>query len=72
MWSLLCFSPIVAAYAAQPWTGVPWWRAIPLGAVERVLTFSEVVVVLVLAGWALRATRAPDRARPLRRGRAEV
>lgn len=56
LWSLLCFSPIVVAIAAQPWTGVAWWRLIPLGAVERVLLISEVGIVLLLAWWAARAT----------------
>jgi len=55
LWSLLCFTPIVAAIVAQPWTGVAWWRAIPLGAVERVLALSEVGIVLALAWWAARA-----------------
>lgn len=63
LWSLLCFAPIIAAIVAQRWTGVPWWRAIPLGAVERVLALSEVAIVLGLAWWAARAaTRPPDRA----------
>lgn len=63
LWSLLCFAPIIAAIVAQRWTGVPWWRAIPLGAVERVLALSEVAIVLGLAWWAARAaTLPPDRA----------
>jgi hypothetical protein len=55
LWSLLCLTPIVAAFVAQRWTGVPWWQAIPLGAVERVLALSEVGAVLGLAWWAARA-----------------
>ena len=55
LWSSLCFTPIVAAIVAQRWTGVPWWQAIPLGAVERALTLSEVGIVLALAWWAARA-----------------
>jgi hypothetical protein len=58
LWSLLCFTPILVAFVAQPWTGVAWWRAIPLGAVERVLTISEVVAVLSLAWWAASASAA--------------
>jgi hypothetical protein len=58
LWSLTCFAPIVGAIVAQSWTGVPWWQAIPLGAVERVLALSEVGIVLGLAWWAARATRA--------------
>jgi hypothetical protein len=60
LWSLLCFAPIAIAFAAQPWTGVAWWRAIPLGAVERMLAISEVATVLTLGWWAARAShRAP-------------
>lgn len=60
LWSLLCFSPIVVAIAVEPWTGVVWWQAIPLGAVERLLLISEVGIVLVLAWWAVRATPARE------------
>jgi len=38
-------------------TGVRWWRAIPLGAVERTLALVEVVTVLALGWWASRAAR---------------
>jgi uncharacterized protein DUF998 len=54
--SLLCFSPIALAVALEPITGVRWWRAIPLGSVERALASVEVLTVLVLAWWAARAT----------------
>ena len=47
---------------AEPWTGVRWWRAIPLGGVERLLGLAEVVTVLLLAWWAA-STRRPDRLR---------
>jgi hypothetical protein len=50
--SLLCFAPILWALVSEPWTGVRWWQAIPLGAVERLLGFAEVVTVLLLARWA--------------------
>ncbi|MEU4425885.1 DUF998 domain-containing protein [Actinoplanes sp. NPDC024001] len=50
--SLLCFTPILWALLAEPWTGVRWWRAIPLGTVERLLGLAEVVTVLLLARWA--------------------
>jgi hypothetical protein len=52
--SLLCFTPILWAVLAEPWTGVRWWRAIPLGTVERLLGLAEVVTVLLLAWWAIR------------------
>jgi hypothetical protein len=49
--SLLCFTPILYAIASEPWTGVRWWRAIPLGGVERLLAAAEVTTVLLLAWW---------------------
>jgi hypothetical protein len=55
--SLVCFTPILWALASQPWTGVRWWRAIPLGSVERLLGIVEVATVLLLAWWA-HSTRA--------------
>ncbi|GIE82238.1 hypothetical protein Aph02nite_81880 [Actinoplanes philippinensis] len=59
--SLLCFTPILGAVLAQPWTGVRWWHAIPLGTVERLLGLAEVVTVLLLAVWALRTDRIRGR-----------
>jgi hypothetical protein len=52
--ALLCFLPILWAFVSEPWTGVRWWRAIPLGGVERLLGLAEVVTVLLLAWWATR------------------
>ncbi|MBB2948928.1 hypothetical protein FB565_008714 [Actinoplanes lutulentus] len=49
--ALLCFTPILAAVLAEPWTGVRWWRAIPLGGVERLLGLAEVITVMLLARW---------------------
>ncbi len=63
--SLLCFSPILWALLSEPWTGVRWWRAIPLGGVERLLGLAEVATVLLLAWWAARTVRQrPDGAAP--------
>jgi hypothetical protein len=59
--SLACFAPIVIAVAVEPFTGVRWWRAIPLGAVERALALAEVATVVSLAWWAVRAGREPAR-----------
>ena len=42
---------------AEPWTGVRWWRAIPLGGVERLLGLAEVATVLLLAWWATSSHR---------------
>jgi hypothetical protein len=57
--SLACFAPIVVAVAIEPFTGVRWWRAIPLGAVERGLALAEVATVVSLALWAVRGARGP-------------
>jgi hypothetical protein len=54
--SVLAFTPIVYAFVAEPFTGVRWWRAIPLGAVERALVLGEVAAVLSLGLWATRAS----------------
>lgn len=63
VFALLCFSPI--AVALEPYTGVRWWRAIPLGAVERLLALAVVATVFALAWWAARASRTGP-ARPAR------
>jgi hypothetical membrane protein len=47
--SLLWFAVILGAVAAQPFTGIRWWLAIPLGAVERGMLFTEVLAVTSLA-----------------------
>jgi hypothetical protein len=63
--SLLCFSPLAYAILSQPLTGVRWYRAVPLGAVERALAVSEVIIVIALGWWALSAGspgRGPARA----------
>jgi hypothetical protein len=57
--ALLCFAPIAVAFALHPFTGVPWWRAIPLGGVERLLALVEVVTVVYLGFWAIRAAAKP-------------
>ena len=56
--ALICFLPIVWAFVSEPWTGVRWWRAIPLGGVERLLGLAEVVTVMLLAWWAAAKARA--------------
>lgn len=53
--ALLFLSPIVVAYLTGPWTGIAWWRAVPLGMLERLLGLGELVAVLLLGGWAFRA-----------------
>jgi hypothetical protein len=56
--SLLSFTPILGAVLQMAAGGVPWWRAIPLGLVERFLAFSEVLAVGTLAAGLLRSPAA--------------
>lgn len=53
--ALVMFAPIVLAVATQGVTGVPWYRAVPLGLVERSLALSDVVVVVLLGRRVVRA-----------------
>ncbi|MDD7937338.1 DUF998 domain-containing protein [Actinomycetospora lutea] len=55
--ALASFVPIVGAIALRGITGVPWWRAVPLGLLERGLALAEVVVVALLGAWALAHAR---------------
>lgn len=57
----LCFGIILGAILLEPVTGVRWWRAIPLGAVERGLATAEVATVFALGWWAAkpRTPRVP-------------
>lgn len=50
--ALAFFGVIAGAIVLEPVTGVRWFRAIPLGAVERALATAEVLVVLTLGWWA--------------------
>ena len=56
--SLTWFSPLIVAMMMAPRTGTPWFRAIPLGLIERGMVITEVAAVVVLALWALAATRS--------------
>jgi hypothetical protein len=55
--ALASFLPIVGAIALRGVIGVPWWRAVPLGLLERGLALAEVLVVAVLGVWALAHAR---------------
>lgn len=57
--ALASFLPIVGAIALRGVTGVPWWRAVPLGLLERGLALAEVLVVALLGAWALAHARRP-------------
>ena len=45
---------LVYAYIAMEWTGVPWWVAVDLGLVERLLVGLDVLALALLAVWAYR------------------
>jgi hypothetical protein len=53
--SLGWLSTIVLGVALRPLTGVPWWRFVPLGLVERGLAVTEVATVVLMGAWAWRA-----------------
>jgi hypothetical membrane protein len=59
--ALLLFGMILGAVALQPITGVRWWLAIPLGAVERGLGTAEVATVFTLGWWAMAGQRTGRR-----------
>ncbi|MHA6792579.1 DUF998 domain-containing protein [Pseudonocardia bannensis] len=65
--SLVWLAPILAGFALRPLTGVPWWRAVPLGLLERGLAATEVALVVALGLWAAARARQqliPATARP--------
>lgn len=47
--------PVSLIYAR--FSPLAWWEVVPLGLVERLLTLTEVLAVVVLAVWVLRADR---------------
>ncbi|MBM9468680.1 DUF998 domain-containing protein [Nakamurella leprariae] len=57
--ALLWFSPLVIAVLLRPLTGTPWYRAVPLGFVERGLAAFLVLAVLALAVWGWTRARRP-------------
>ncbi len=59
--SVLALGPLFYAVAVNVLTGRAWWRVFPLGAVERLLGLAEVLLVLVLGWWAVRAHTISDR-----------
>ena len=62
--ALASFLPIVGAIALRGVIGLPWWRAVPLGLLERGLALAEVLVVALLGLWALAHARRSVVARP--------
>jgi hypothetical protein len=67
--SLAWFGTLIGAWLLSPITGVPWYRALPIGLVERGLVLCEVAAVLALGVWVVTATRrnrVPLSASPVR------
>lgn len=56
--ALASFLPIIGAIALNPVLATPWYRAVPLGLIERVLSLAEVLVVVTLG---FRAARDESR-----------
>ena len=67
--SLAWFGTLIGAWLISPITGVPWYRALPIGLVERGLVLSEVAAVVALGVWVVIATR---RTRVLSASRAQT
>ncbi|WP_158851571.1 DUF998 domain-containing protein [Saccharothrix deserti] len=67
--SALAFTPILYGILVNLVVGTSWWRVLPLGYIERLLVFTEVVAVLVASVWAIAvarpAHRPAHRARPV-------
>jgi len=64
------FLPLVGAWLLSPITGTPWYRAVPLGLVERGLAVCEVAAVVALGVWVLTAARRSPVPRPAIRARS--
>lgn len=55
--SLTWFGTLIGAWLISPLTGVPWYRALPIGLVERGLVLCQVAAVVALGVWVVTATR---------------
>lgn len=67
--SLSWFGTLLGAWALSPLTGLPWYRALPIGLVERGLVLADVAAVVALGVWVLTATRRIPDPRPASRVR---
>jgi hypothetical protein len=57
--SVIAFSPLLYAVLVHASGGTAWWRVFPIGYVERVLVFTEVIAVLTAGLWAIAAANRP-------------
>lgn len=67
--SLSWLGVLVGAWLVSPVTGIPWYRALPIGLVERGLVLCEVAAVVAVGVWVLTATRPNPAVRPATRVR---
>ncbi|HEX6346931.1 DUF998 domain-containing protein [Umezawaea sp.] len=57
--SVAAFSPLLYAVLVHASGGAAWWRVFPIGYVERLLVFTEVIAVVTAGLWALAAANRP-------------
>lgn len=57
--SVIAFSPLLYALLLHASGGTAWWRVFPLGYIERLLVFTEVIAVLTVGLWAIAAANRP-------------
>lgn len=55
--SLAWFGTLIGAWLLSPVTGVPWYRALPIGLVERGLVLCDVAALVAVGVWVLTAAR---------------
>lgn len=50
--SWACLSLLLYAIVQRFFTGIPWWRALPVGGMERLIALSDIVTLFALGCWA--------------------
>jgi Protein of unknown function (DUF998) len=50
--SWACLSLLLYAIVQRFFTGIPWWRALPVGGLERLIALSDIVTLFALGSWA--------------------
>jgi hypothetical protein len=53
-----CLSLLLYAIVQRFFTGIPWWRALPVGGMERLIALSDIVTLFALGSWARLASAA--------------
>jgi hypothetical protein len=70
--ALLWLGAILLGVVLRPFTGVPWWRFLPLGLVERALALTEVASVVLLGLWTRCVAALPRAADHVASGQVEA